>query len=118
MESRLRQVWAGGPRRARPEFEFGKRAANVDRGIRDHGARVSDRHRQRLATWRALDNDAWPAKYLFDVQGNLVRRWVGEGSYDEVESEIRRLLMSANPGVALPEMSREGETIAIIWRFC
>jgi hypothetical protein len=44
-----------------------------------------------FAIWRAFANDAWPAKYLFDDRGRLVRRWIGEGSYDEIEREIRRL---------------------------
>ena len=34
-----------------------------------------------FAIWRALDNDAWPAKYLFDRNGRLVKRWIGEGAY-------------------------------------
>ena len=36
------------------------------------------------AIWRGLHNNAWPAKYLFDAQGNLVKSWIGEGSYDEI----------------------------------
>jgi hypothetical protein len=95
-----------------PEFEFGKRAENIDRGIRDHGLEYPIAIDNDFAIWRALDNNAWPAKYLFDAQGKLVRRWVGEGSYDEVESEIRRLLMSARPGVALPDVSREASAFA------
>jgi hypothetical protein len=85
-----------------PEFEFGKRAENVDRGIRDHGLTYPIAIDNEFAIWRTLDNDAWPAKYLFDGQGQLVKRWVGEGSYDEIESEIRRLLAAADPGVRLP----------------
>ena len=81
-----------------PEFEFGKRAENIDRGIRDHGLTYPIALDNEFATWRALGNDAWPAKYLFDAQGKLVKRWVGEGSYDEIEAEIRRLLVAAKPG--------------------
>jgi hypothetical protein len=95
-----------------PEFEFGKRAENVDRGIRDHGLTHPIAIDNEFAIWRALDNDAWPAKYLFDGQGNLVRRWVGEGSYDEIESEIRRLLAAADPGVRLPPVSHEATVFA------
>src|SRR5688572_28711544 len=56
-----------------PEFEFGKRAENVDRGIRDHGLIHPIAIDNEFAIWRALDNDASPAKYLFDGQGNLRR---------------------------------------------
>ena len=95
-----------------PEFEFGKRAENVDRGIRDHGLTYPIAIDNEFAIWRALDNNAWPAKYLFDRQGQLVKRWVGEGRYDEIESEIRRLLAATNPGGRLPSVSREATEFA------
>jgi len=96
-----------------PEFEFGKRAENIDRGIRDHGLGYPIAIDNDFAIWRALGNDAWPAKYLFDAQGNLVRRWVGEGSYDQIESEVRRLLMAAQPGIVLPGVSAEASAFAL-----
>ena len=95
-----------------PEFEFGKRAENIDRGIRDHGLTYPIAIDNEFAIWRALGNDAWPAKYLFDGQGKLVKRWVGEGRYDEIESEIRRLLAATNPGVQLPAVSHEATVFA------
>jgi hypothetical protein len=95
-----------------PEFEFGKRAENIDRGIRDHGLSYPIALDNDFAIWRAFDNDAWPAKYLFDAQGRLVKRWVGEGSYDQIESQIRRLLMAANPGAELPDVSSEAKSFA------
>jgi len=95
-----------------PEFEFGKRAENIDRGIRDHGLTYPIAIDNEFAVWRALGNDAWPAKYLFDGDGKLVNRWVGEGRYDEIESEIRRLLAAGNPGVQLPAVSHEATVFA------
>jgi hypothetical protein len=90
-----------------PEFEFGKRPENIDRGIRDHGLTYPIAIDNQFTIWRSLGNDAWPAKYLFDGDGRLVKRWAGEGRYDEIESEIRRLLVAANPGVQLPTVSHE-----------
>jgi len=95
-----------------PEFEFGKRAENVDRGVRDHGLIYPIAIDNDFAIWRSLDNNAWPAKYLFDTQGRLVKRWLGEGYYDEIESEIRRLLVAAQPGIQLPAVSREAMAFA------
>src|SRR5215216_7576934 len=95
-----------------PEFEFGKQAENIDRGIRDHGLTYPIAIDNQFAIWRALGNDAWPAKYLFDAQGRLVKRWAGEGSYDEIESEIRRLLGAADSGVRLPPVSHEATVFA------
>jgi thiol-disulfide isomerase/thioredoxin len=37
-----------------PEFEFGKRAENIDRGIRDHGLTYPIALDNDFATWRAL----------------------------------------------------------------
>jgi hypothetical protein len=95
-----------------PEFEFGKRAENVDGGIRNHALTYPIAIDNDFAIWRALGNDAWPAKYLFDGQGHLVKRWVGEGSYDEIESEIRRLLAAAHSGARLPPVSHEATVFA------
>jgi hypothetical protein len=85
-----------------PEFEFGKQAENIDRGIRDHGLTYPIAIDNQFAIWRALDNDAWPAKYLFDGDGRLVKRWAGEGRYDEIESEIRRQVLSHMRSPAQP----------------
>jgi thiol-disulfide isomerase/thioredoxin len=95
-----------------PEFEFGKRAENIDRGIRDHGLTYPIALDNDFATWQAFGNDAWPAKYLFDAQGRLVKRWVGEGSYSDIEAEIRRLLVAARPGTKLPPVSPEATAFA------
>lgn len=90
-----------------PEFEFGKRAEHIERGIRDHGLTYPIALDNDFATWRALGNNAWPAKYLFDAKGRLVTRWIGEGRYDEVEANIRRLLAAARPDVGLPVLTPE-----------
>ena len=95
-----------------PEFEFGKQPEIIDRGIRDHGLTYPIAIDNDFAIWKAFDNDAWPAAYLFDAQGKLVKRWIGEGSYDQIESEIRRLLLVANPGTKLPEVSAEARAFA------
>jgi thiol-disulfide isomerase/thioredoxin len=95
-----------------PEFEFGKRAENIDRGIRDHGLTYPIALDNDFATWQAFGNDAWPAKYLFDAHGTLATRWVGEGRYSDIEAEIRRLLVAASPGTKLPPISSEATAFA------
>ena len=90
-----------------PEFEFGKLAKNIDRGIRDHELTYPIAIDNDFSIWRAIGNNVWPAKYLFDGQGKLVKRWLGEGQYDEIEAEIRRQLAAAKPGIQLPGVSPE-----------
>ncbi|HKA90576.1 MAG TPA: redoxin domain-containing protein [Haliangiales bacterium] len=90
-----------------PEFDFGKRAENIDRGIREHGLTYPIAIDNDFATWEAFHNQSWPAKYLFDARGKLVKSWMGEGGYNEVEAEIRRLVLVANPAAKLPPVTRE-----------
>ncbi|QGN48961.1 redoxin domain-containing protein [Micromonospora sp. WMMC415] len=95
-----------------PEFEFGRDAANIDRAVRDHGLTYPVALDNDFTFWRILRNDAWPAKYLFDAEGRLVDRWVGEGAYERVESEIRRLLEVRAPRTGLPPVSPEAAAFA------
>ncbi len=44
------------------------------------------------AVWRAWDNHAWPAFYLYDRQGRLRLVHLGEGRYLATEGAIRLLL--------------------------
>ena len=41
-----------------------------------------------------------------------MKRWVGEGSYRDIEAEIRRLLVAASPGTTLPPISPEAMAFA------
>jgi len=90
-----------------PEFEFSGQPQNIDQGIRDHGLTYPIALDNDFEVWRAVGNDAWPARYLFDTDGALVDRWIGEGSYDRTETQIRHLLTTAAPGTALPPVTAE-----------
>jgi hypothetical protein len=52
----------------------------------------------------------WPGHSI--CVGGAVKRWAGEGRYDEIESEIRRLLVAANTHVQLPAVSHEATVFA------
>jgi thiol-disulfide isomerase/thioredoxin len=89
-----------------PAFEFGKRAENIDRGIRDHGLTYPIAIDNDFSTWVSYRNRAWPAKYLFDAEGRLRNVWIGEGAYPEIEEKIRQLLVEAGAR-QLPERTAE-----------
>jgi hypothetical protein len=95
---RLRRPGPGRPRSARARVRV--RQARGEHRSWDSGswAHYPIALDNEFETWRAFGNDAWPTKYLFDANGRLVKRWVGEGSYSDVEAEIRRLLVTVNPG--------------------
>jgi thiol-disulfide isomerase/thioredoxin len=95
-----------------PEFEFGTQADNIERAVRDQGLSYPIALDNDFSVWRALGNTAWPAKYLFDFDGRLMNRWLGEGGYDQIETEIRHALTAAYPGLPLPSTTPEVDAFA------
>lgn len=45
-----------------------------------------------FALWRAYDNEGWPARYLWNGEGQLAEYHYGEGGYLETELAIQELL--------------------------
>ena len=78
-----------------PEFSFEKKAANVERALRQNGIEYPVAQDNELATWNAWSNQYWPAKYLIDAKGNVRYVHFGEGDYDKTEAAIRALLAEA-----------------------
>ncbi len=75
-----------------PEFAFEKVPANLERAIQDHKLTYPIVQDNDFKTWRAYDNNSWPAHYLIDKDGRVRREHFGEGEYDETEKAIRALL--------------------------
>lgn len=50
--------------------------------------------------WERYGNLGWPARYLFDHEGMLFDRHLGEGAYDETELAIQELVGLQLPPVA------------------
>src|SRR5262249_26264714 len=46
--------------------------------------------------WRAFSNQAWPAFYFIDAEGQQRNYVSGEGAYDRQERLIQQLLLEAN----------------------
>ena len=75
-----------------PEFEFEKDLSNVKTAVEKHSINypvVLDNDKE---TWNAFENRYWPRKYLADHEGYIRYDHIGEGSYDETELEIQKLL--------------------------
>jgi len=75
-----------------PEFAFERVSGNVRSAVRRLGIRYPVALDNDFATWRAYDNDYWPAKYLIDRAGRVRYTHFGEGAYGETETWLRRLL--------------------------
>jgi thiol-disulfide isomerase/thioredoxin len=76
-----------------PETELERRREHVEEAIRRRGITYPVAQDNDYATWNAFENPAWPASYLIDRQGRIVRRHYGEGGYREMETAIRELLL-------------------------
>ncbi len=75
-----------------PEFEFEKNPVNVAQAIKDFGLTYPIVQDNNFATWKAYNNNAWPAKYFIDKNGKIRWSHFGEGAYDESEQLIQKLL--------------------------
>jgi cytochrome c biogenesis protein CcdA/thiol-disulfide isomerase/thioredoxin len=87
-----------------PEFAFEKETKNVAAAIKDHAIHYPVAQDNDFATWKAYDNQFWPAEYLIDAQGRVRETHFGEGNYDETEANIRSLLKEAKVA-SLPTMA-------------
>lgn len=79
-----------------PEFPYEKLTGNVSDAAKRFGLTYPIAQDNRYATWRAYDNQYWPAFYLIDKKGHIAYEHFGEGSYQDMEDAIRVLL--AQPG--------------------
>ena len=81
-----------------PEFSFEKNITNVRWAVKtlrvDYPVAVDSEH----AIWRAFNNQYWPALYFIDAQGHVRHYHFGEGSYEQSEMVIQRLLAEAGAG--------------------
>jgi thiol-disulfide isomerase/thioredoxin len=75
-----------------PEFAFERSTSNLQTAMKRFGVKHPVAQDNRYATWKAYSNQYWPAEYLVDKRGHIVRRHFGEGGYVEMEEAIRTLL--------------------------
>ncbi len=78
-----------------PEFEFEKKTENVLDAIKRYNITYPVAQDNDFATWKAYNNQYWPAKYLIDAKGNVRYTHFGEGKYEETEIAIQALLKEA-----------------------
>ena len=75
-----------------PEFEFEKDPENVKMAIEKHGIDYPIVLDNDMETWKAFENNYWPRKYIADHEGYIRYDHIGEGSYQETEKVIQKLL--------------------------
>ena len=85
-----------------PEFAFEHVVSNIISASHQLGVHYPIAVDNNHATFNAYKNNSWPADYLIDATGQVRNIEDGEGNYGATESDIRQLLVAANPKVHLP----------------
>ncbi|HEY2231778.1 MAG TPA: redoxin family protein [Xanthobacteraceae bacterium] len=101
-----------------PEFRFEKNIDNVRRQVAalrvDYPVAIDSEY----VIWRAFNNNYWPAQYFIDAQGRVRHQHFGEGSYEQSEMVIQRLLAEAGAsgiGDDLVSVEPRGFEVAADW---
>jgi thiol-disulfide isomerase/thioredoxin len=81
-----------------PEFGYERLTRNVQAAIGRFGIAYPVAQDNHYTTWKAFDNEYWPATYLIDRNGHVVLKHVGEGDYEETEHAIEILLSTQGTG--------------------
>ncbi|MCA9364115.1 redoxin domain-containing protein [Candidatus Kaiserbacteria bacterium] len=99
-----------------PEFEFEKDYDNVLEATKNLGIEFPVVLDNDYSTWVSYNNHYWPRKYLIDIDGFIVYDHIGEGGYDETESEIvkalnERAVTLGTVSVTKEKMNVEADTV-------
>lgn len=81
-----------------PEFAYERERANLQTAIGRLGVKYPVAQDNHYATWKAYDNEYWPALYLIDQRGRVVLKHFGEGEDGHIEDAIRALLANEAGG--------------------
>lgn len=75
-----------------PEFAFEQVPDNVKKAVREAHINYPVGLDNNFETWKAYDNQYWPAEYFIDRNGMVRHTHFGEGKYSENERVIQALL--------------------------
>ena len=80
-----------------PEFSYEADLNNLKTAVVNDGIEYPVAQDNNGATWNAYHNAYWPALYLIDKRGQIRYVHIGEGAYDEIETNIKALLAESYP---------------------
>jgi hypothetical protein len=86
-----------------PQFEFGKKLANVGAAVDRLEIRFPVANDAEFAIWKLYGNEVWPAIYVWDRTGVLRYFHFAEGEYEETERLVGELLREIDPDLRLPD---------------
>ncbi len=88
-----------------PEFDFEKNITNVETAVKRFGITYPVVLDNNYQTWQAYGNEYWPHEYLIDINGYIPYNHIGEGGYNETESEIQKLLLQRAQVLGIDNLS-------------
>lgn len=94
-----------------PEFAFEKKEENVLDAMKRYNITYPVVQDNDFATWKAYNNQYWPAKYIIDAEGKVRYSHFGEGEYEKTEKVIQQLLSESGKKVS-ESISTQTTTIA------
>jgi thiol-disulfide isomerase/thioredoxin len=80
-----------------PEFSYESDFSNLKNAVTNEGIEYPVAQDNEGATWSAYHNMYWPELYLIDKRGQIRYVHIGEGAYDEIETNIKALLAESYP---------------------
>jgi thiol-disulfide isomerase/thioredoxin len=75
-----------------PEFSYEADLANLKQAVKQDEIEYAVTQDNNGDTWKAYQNHYWPTLYLIDKQGHIRYVHIGEGNYQETETNIKALL--------------------------
>jgi len=103
-----------------PKFSASKQADNMTPFLRRYGIDDPVFIDANMSWWRSFGVFAWPTVLLLDPEGHVVRRFVGERSYDQMEGpiaatidEARRSGTLTHPKLPLKPLNRGTGTLSL-----
>ena len=80
-----------------PEFSMEADLANLKNAVAQDGIEYPVAQDNDGETWNAYNTMYWPSLYLIDKRGHIRYVHIGEGAYDEIDTNIKTLLAEAYP---------------------
>ena len=102
-----------------PEFPFEKDIDNVHWAVKDMRIDYPVAIDNNYETWRAFNNEYWPALYFIDARGHIRHHQFGEGDYQQSEVVIQQLLTEKGTGAIdhdLVSVDASGFEAAADWK--
>src|SRR5688572_9424673 len=75
-----------------PKFLGEEDAENIKSAVVRYGLKHPVVNDAKMRIWRGFGANSWPTLVLIDTQGGAVRLYAGEGNYEQIQSDVQRLV--------------------------